>query len=205
MAIVVQLILILFVPVVINGQRSSKFDTDVLILGGGIAGVAAAKTLHDHGFTNFMIIEAQSELGGRIQTVEIQSGIKLNAGASWIHGYHDNHPLVKIANAENCGGLKGDISDFESITVRDSRGNSITNRLHHDDYNQAKDQITKVGNERRKSASQDIRPVKDWDPDKRAVFGGMQLIALRRARNYSYPLVTSNLSRVRHALALLVF
>lgn len=41
----------------------------VVIVGGGIAGLAAAKTLgHD---VNYTLIEAQNYLGGRILTVDV--------------------------------------------------------------------------------------------------------------------------------------
>ena len=36
-------------------------DADVLILGAGMAGIAAAKTLSDSGVTNFVILEARDE------------------------------------------------------------------------------------------------------------------------------------------------
>jgi polyamine oxidase len=41
-------------------------DATVLILGGGVSGVIAAKTLTEHGIKNFKIIEARDELGGRL-------------------------------------------------------------------------------------------------------------------------------------------
>lgn len=40
----------------------------VLILGGGVSGVLAARTLHDHGIEDFKIIEARDELGGRLKS-----------------------------------------------------------------------------------------------------------------------------------------
>ena len=49
------------VPIVsAAGIRRSNDDTSVLILGGGVAGVIAARTLHEHGITNFTIVEAHS-------------------------------------------------------------------------------------------------------------------------------------------------
>lgn len=40
----------------------------VIIVGGGVAGLAAAKTLGRN--VNYVIIEAQSYLGGRVHTVD---------------------------------------------------------------------------------------------------------------------------------------
>ncbi len=43
--------------------RALKKDASVLILGGGVAGVIAARTLHEQGITNFTIVEAKSTHG----------------------------------------------------------------------------------------------------------------------------------------------
>lgn len=86
-------------------------DQKILILGGGVgkqnsrlhpitswwvissAGVIAARTLHEQGFENFVIIEARNELGGRMMSrtfgiAERQHIIEL--GANWVQGYFLN-------------------------------------------------------------------------------------------------------------------
>ena len=45
-------------------------DADVLILGAGMSGIAAAKTLNDNGVTNFIILEARNEIGGRMRAAD---------------------------------------------------------------------------------------------------------------------------------------
>ncbi len=45
------------------------FDSPIIIVGGGISGIAAANQLKTAGFKNITILEAQSRLGGRIQTI----------------------------------------------------------------------------------------------------------------------------------------
>jgi monoamine oxidase len=43
-------------------------ETEVLILGGGMTGVSAAHSLYfDSNITDFLIVEARNELGGRVQ------------------------------------------------------------------------------------------------------------------------------------------
>jgi len=42
----------------------------VLILGGGVAGIIAARTLHQRGIEDFIIIEARPELGGRLMSTK---------------------------------------------------------------------------------------------------------------------------------------
>jgi len=54
-----------------RGQSCKEPDANVLILGAGMAGIAAAKTLDENGVTNFVILEACEEFGGRMRSAEI--------------------------------------------------------------------------------------------------------------------------------------
>ena len=60
-------------------------DADVLILGAGFSGVAAAKTLFDAGIENFLVLEARDEIGGRVRSVKF-ANVTVEVGANWIHG-----------------------------------------------------------------------------------------------------------------------
>ena len=48
-----------------NGQTCSDLDTDVIIMGGGLSGLGAANTLQDRRMKDFLLFEAQPQLGGR--------------------------------------------------------------------------------------------------------------------------------------------
>ena len=50
-----------------TGSCSSP-DAQVLILGGGMAGIAAANRLHELGIGDFIVLEATSKLGGRMRS-----------------------------------------------------------------------------------------------------------------------------------------
>jgi len=67
---------------------------DILVIGAGIAGLAAAKTLMNAGH-NVSVLEADNRFGGRIKTVEM-GNYSADFGASWIHGINGN-PLYKLA------------------------------------------------------------------------------------------------------------
>ena len=156
--------LLLLSPGIISGQICSQVDTNVLVLGGGIAGVAAARTLHNEGITDFMIIEAQPQLGGRLRTIELRpgSGITLNAGANWIHGYDPAqpglHPLIQIVNTSRCGGIQGTLSDYDSLVVRNSRGMDISDspNLRYDDYDAALAVVKTLSEMRQRDGLPDI-------------------------------------------------
>lgn len=67
----------------------------VVIVGGGLAGLAAAKTLSDYGYNDYVLLEAQDHLGGRVRTVR-EGSIRVEEGAEWIHGGWRN-PVYRIA------------------------------------------------------------------------------------------------------------
>ena len=83
-------------------------DTQVLILGGGVAGVMAAETLHRRGIDNFKIIEARETLGGRMKSFPFGAEDRqytLELGADWIHGTQINdgpsNPIFDLARKHN--------------------------------------------------------------------------------------------------------
>ena len=67
----------------------------VVVVGGGIAGVTAARDLHDAGY-DVVVLEAKDHLGGRMWT-DRSSGWALDLGASWIHGVNGN-PITALAD-----------------------------------------------------------------------------------------------------------
>lgn len=87
-------------------------NVDVIIVGAGIAGLAAANQLHQAGKT-VLVLEAQDRPGGRICT-DRSLGVALDMGASWIHGVKYN----PIANLANKYGIKTLQSNTESLSLK---------------------------------------------------------------------------------------
>jgi len=91
-------------------------DPTVVILGGGVAGVIAARTLYEHGITNFTIVEARGELGGRMQTQTIGSPGNewvVERGPNWVQGTQTGdgpeNPIWYLAQKH---GLKTQYNDW---------------------------------------------------------------------------------------------
>ena len=71
----------------------------IVIVGGGIAGLAAASRLYRSGFVNVTILEASDRLGGRIHSLQVDATNHgyIEMGAEWIHGQIVN-VAYKLAN-----------------------------------------------------------------------------------------------------------
>lgn len=69
-------------------------ETEVAVIGGGAAGIAAARRLHDAG-VDCLLLEARARLGGRVFT-DTRSGYPLDLGAGWLHSANVN-PWSEIA------------------------------------------------------------------------------------------------------------
>src|SRR3546814_6970273 len=73
------------VPIVSGCTAQKRSGLDVLIIGGGLSGLAAGWELKKGGFERFAVLEARDRVGGRTlnQTV---NGAPVEAGATWIGG-----------------------------------------------------------------------------------------------------------------------
>ncbi|XP_042882529.1 spermine oxidase-like [Penaeus japonicus] len=83
--------------------------TDVVVVGGGVAGLQAMKTLVTNGVENAVLLEAQDYVGGRVRTHR-EGDILTEDGAEWIHG---GTPNRLYGLAEELGGLSQTIPDSD--------------------------------------------------------------------------------------------
>jgi len=73
-------------------------DVEVVVVGGGAAGVAAARRLHESSI-DCLLIEARARLGGRAWTIVDPSGFALDLGCGWLHSAERN-PWVAAAEEQ---------------------------------------------------------------------------------------------------------
>ncbi len=69
-------------------------ECEVVVIGGGAAGIAAARRLREAG-VKALVVEARTRLGGRAWTVEA-GGYAIDLGCGWLHSAARN-PWTKIA------------------------------------------------------------------------------------------------------------
>lgn len=73
-------------------------QAEVIIVGAGMAGAAAALRLGENGIKS-IVLEAQQRLGGRVQTIHLAEGVDVDFGASYVHGYQrgKENPTRRLA------------------------------------------------------------------------------------------------------------
>jgi monoamine oxidase len=73
-------------------------DSEVVIVGGGAAGIAAARRLAKAAI-DCLLVEARPRLGGRAWTITDRSGAALDLGCGWLHSA-DRNPWVPVAEEQ---------------------------------------------------------------------------------------------------------
>ncbi|NJP12267.1 MAG: NAD(P)-binding protein [Leptolyngbyaceae cyanobacterium RU_5_1] len=92
---------------------------EVIIIGAGIAGLAAASKLQSNGH-DVIVLEARDRIGGRIWT-DRSLGFPIDLGATWIHKMRGN-PLTDLVYRFN---LNTQITNYDKHWVYDSQGNLL--------------------------------------------------------------------------------
>lgn len=95
--------------------------TDILVIGAGAAGLAAAKELHQ-AKRNVLLVEARNRIGGRIWTDRDWAGVPVELGASWIHG-EVNNPIAQIASRQQWTTFP---TDWDMLTGYAENGRKLT-------------------------------------------------------------------------------
>jgi len=98
-----------------GGDRGER----IVVVGAGIAGVAAARALQQAG-NEVVVLEARERIGGRIRTTRAL-GPPVDLGASWIHGPRGN-PLTRLARRY---GVRTEPTRYDTASLRDARARAL--------------------------------------------------------------------------------
>jgi len=74
-------------------------EFDVVVVGAGAAGIAAARRLHEAG-SEVLLVEARNRVGGRAWTIAAPAGFPIDLGCGWLHSA-DHNRFVAIAGQLN--------------------------------------------------------------------------------------------------------
>ena len=144
------LVLSCFLFPVSQSASTKEKHTKVLILGAGIAGVSAAKTLHKNGIDDFILLEGTDRIGGRMLNLSWH-GTTIEQGANWIQGTQHN-PIFKLAQEY---GLKGHFEN-RSYLIRNETGYNTTLRGRLPELKRVESRIDEIIANRRKRKEEDI-------------------------------------------------
>lgn len=101
---------------ILNFNSFAQQSTQVIVVGAGISGLAAAEKLTSEGI-EVIVLEAQDRVGGRLRT-DRSLGIPFDEGASWIHGPKGN-PITELAKKSNINTF---LTDDNSLEIYDKKG-----------------------------------------------------------------------------------
>jgi len=72
--------------------KAAANNVSVIVIGAGVAGLAAAQRLRNVGVT-VTVLEARNRIGGRVWTDRSVLGYACDMGAGWIHGPDGANPI----------------------------------------------------------------------------------------------------------------
>src|ERR1700694_2846711 len=109
-------------------RASTCKKTKVAVLGAGMAGITAAQTLHNNSISDFVIVEYNAEVGGRVAHTTFGKDPKgkpyvVELGANWVQGIASPggpvNPIWVLAEKYN---LTNTYSDYSSIETFNASG-----------------------------------------------------------------------------------
>ncbi|KAL3527380.1 hypothetical protein ACH5RR_012036 [Cinchona calisaya] len=119
-------------PSRIDRQQSSL--PSVIVIGGGISGIAAGRILQDASY-KVLLLESRDRIGGRIHT-DYSFGCPIDMGASWLHGVCNENPLAPLIRRLGLTLYRtsGDNSvlydhDLESYALFDLEGHQVPQQI----------------------------------------------------------------------------
>jgi len=104
-----------------NAESLPRGGEKVIVIGAGMAGLAAARTLIAAGYT-VQVLEGRDRIGGRTWTSEYWRDAPLDMGASWIEGTEKN-PLSALADKF---GAKRVATDEDNMILYGPNGQAIS-------------------------------------------------------------------------------
>jgi monoamine oxidase len=130
--------------------RAQPANPDVVIIGAGAAGLAAAYALAARGLT-FVLIEAKHRIGGRAFTDTTSFGVPFDHGCSWLH-QSDRNPFTPIARRDGFT-LRPHDDEGEAIFVGAARATAAEETAYSNAWHAANGTLQRLGR-----TGQDIAP-----------------------------------------------
>lgn len=120
------------------------FCKDVIIVGGGVSGVAAGNYLTNKGL-NVTLLEARNRKGGRLWSDSATFGYTIDFGGAWIHGT-ENNSVYDLAKQSNVGLIEFSLDETAQYFSNCANGysNSELDDLFHSTGDDFVDYMSKI-------------------------------------------------------------
>ncbi|XP_058639770.1 polyamine oxidase (exo-N4-amino) 1 [Onychostoma macrolepis] len=96
-------------------------NPSIVVVGAGVAGLAAAKKLKEYGFNDVTVLEASEKLGGRVASAT-QGHVCVDTGAQYIHGTSEKNPVYCLLKKS---GLLNQIPEMGEEAFYSNKGHKV--------------------------------------------------------------------------------
>uniref|UniRef100_A0A8D8W156 Spermine oxidase n=2 Tax=Cacopsylla melanoneura TaxID=428564 RepID=A0A8D8W156_9HEMI len=104
----------------------SQNKTKLIIIGAGPSGLAAATKLITDGVDEFIILEAENRIGGRVYNLPYEGDTFIDMGAQWVHGQEGN-PVYQMAKEHQL--VKEECPTFSGVLCFNSSREPVDKEL----------------------------------------------------------------------------
>ncbi|NP_001107075.1 polyamine oxidase (exo-N4-amino) 1 [Danio rerio] len=91
----------------------------IVVVGAGVAGLAAAKKLKEYGFNDVTVLEAAENVGGRVATATLGNAC-VDTGAQYIHGTSEKNPVYCLLK-----GLLNQLPEMGEEAFYNNKGHKV--------------------------------------------------------------------------------
>ncbi|GLJ36657.1 hypothetical protein SUGI_0737450 [Cryptomeria japonica] len=121
-----------------SSSLADAADTTTIIVGAGMSGIMAAKTLFEKGIKDFVILEATNRIGGRMHK-KMVGGYPIEMGANWVEGVGSRENVNPIWTLANKYSLRTFKSDWHNISynIYDQEGGILPHSVVAEPYERA--------------------------------------------------------------------
>jgi monoamine oxidase len=132
----------LAVPLAFSACAGDSDKGRVIVVGAGMAGLAAARKLQSDGYT-VVVLEARDRIGGRTYTTD-ELGFPFDHGASWIHGIRGN-PMTRLAKQSDTEFVRTDDQSVSAYFADGSEAGSTRLAAAEQRFNEVYDELSEYG------------------------------------------------------------